>query len=283
MLSIIICSRTQTISNDLFNNIKNTIGYEYELIIIDNSENKYSIFEAYNLGIGKSKGKYLCFIHDDILFHSQNWGGFVNRIFSENPKAGLLGIAGSKVKTKMPSGWWKCPDEFKEINIIQHHSNKEIEKWEYGFKGTSISEVVAIDGVFMVMRKNCNLFFNTTLKGFHNYDLNISFECKKRGYDIFVSNEILIEHFSNGVINDSWFESASKIHHIYRDLLPLKTADIYDLKFFKELEFQNGKGFLSKFLSLGYKNEVLRIWIYLFILKPNTIYHLRFFKRFLKL
>jgi hypothetical protein len=34
---------------------KLTIGCEYELIIIDNSENKYSIYEAYNLGIERYK------------------------------------------------------------------------------------------------------------------------------------------------------------------------------------------------------------------------------------
>jgi hypothetical protein len=45
MISIIICSRTQTISSDLFENIKDTIGCDYELVVIDNSENTYSIFD----------------------------------------------------------------------------------------------------------------------------------------------------------------------------------------------------------------------------------------------
>lgn len=283
MISIVICSRKSIISEVLSINIDNTIGCEYELIVIDNSDNKFSIFEAYNLGIERSKGEFIAFIHDDILIHTKNWGNVINAIFNDDENIGLLGIAGSKVKTKMPSGWWKCPDDFKEINIIQHLSNKEIEKWDYGFKGTSISEVVAIDGVFMVLKKKCNLFFNTTLKGFHNYDLNISFECKKNGFKIVVTKEILIEHYSNGVINDSWYESTSKIHHIYRKILPLKTTDIYDLGFFKELEFKNGKGFLSKFLSLGYKKEAMQIWIDLFFLKPNTIYHLRVLKSLLNL
>ena len=68
MISIIICCRIQTINKDLSENIKNTVGCDYELIVIDNSQNSYSIFEAYNLGIERSNGDYLCFIHDDILY-----------------------------------------------------------------------------------------------------------------------------------------------------------------------------------------------------------------------
>jgi hypothetical protein len=51
------------------------IGCEYESIIIDNSENRYSIFEAYNLGIDKSKYEYLCLMHDDILIYTIEWVG----------------------------------------------------------------------------------------------------------------------------------------------------------------------------------------------------------------
>ena len=67
MISIIICSRDKSISEELSTNISETINHDYELIVIDNSKNKYSIFEAYNSGIKKSKGLYWCFIHDDIL------------------------------------------------------------------------------------------------------------------------------------------------------------------------------------------------------------------------
>jgi hypothetical protein len=55
MISIIICSRTQTISSDYLK-ISKILLDDYELVVIDNSENTYSIFEAYNLGIEQSKG-----------------------------------------------------------------------------------------------------------------------------------------------------------------------------------------------------------------------------------
>lgn len=281
MISIIICSRKNAIPEELSKNIDATIGCKYELIIIGNSENKYSIFEAYNIGIEKSKGEYLCFIHDDILFHTQNWGNVVTQIFRENPKAGLLGIAGSKVKTQMPSGWWSCPPEFKEINIIQHFLDKKKEKWEFGFNKGSFSEVVAIDGVFMVIKKDSNLFFNEKMQGFHNYDLNISFECKKRGLKIFVTNKVLIEHYSNGEINDSWYESTYNAHHIYKGQLPLMTSDVKNYNIL-DLEFRNGMAFLNPFIRIGHIKGIIIIWLKLLSMKQKEVFQLKFLKSIVK-
>jgi Glycosyltransferase like family len=104
MLSIIICSRNRTLSQELINNINDSIGVDYEIISVDNSENKYSIFEAYNLGITKSKYPYLCFIHEDVFFHSNNWG--VNVVAHlQDKKTGILGIAGGDLVTKVPASW----------------------------------------------------------------------------------------------------------------------------------------------------------------------------------
>jgi hypothetical protein len=49
-------------------------------------------------------------------------------------------------------------------------------------------EVVVVDGIFM--EKNSRLRFSSEMKGFHNYDLNISFEYKKNGY-IFLLKKLL--------------------------------------------------------------------------------------------
>ena len=46
MISCIICSRKSDISAELKQNIQDTIGTDYELVIIDNSHSQYSIFSA---------------------------------------------------------------------------------------------------------------------------------------------------------------------------------------------------------------------------------------------
>ena len=104
-ISIIICSKNGFLEDELVENIKTTIGSEYEIIVIDNSKNKYSIFEAYNIGIKNSIFPYLLFVHEDVLFHSQSWGEILISYFNNDLKLGLIGIAGSKTKEKIPSTW----------------------------------------------------------------------------------------------------------------------------------------------------------------------------------
>jgi glycosyltransferase involved in cell wall biosynthesis len=254
------------------------VGCDYELVVIDNSENKYSIFEAYNLGIERSKGGYLCFVHDDILFHTENWGQIVENIFESDTTIGLLGIAGAKSKTKMPSAWWDCLGDQIAISIIQHSKikGKEIEKLIYGFEeGITEVEVVFIDGVFMAMRKDNRIRFNNFITGFHNYDLNISLEYKKYNYKILVTNKILIEHFSIGNINQEWITSAFEFHNIYKNSLPLKTTTRY---LTEEMEFSNGKKFIDNCLKYNNYKIACSVWRKLFCLHPISNYHIKFWK-----
>lgn len=278
MISIIICSRTAEISNEFYHNIDKTIGCDYELLVIDNSRNTYSIFEAYNLGIEKSVGSFLCFIHDDILFHTQNWGTIVKTIFDSDNNIGLLGLAGSKVKTKMPSAWFNCDASESVYNVIQHIPKDKKEEWFFGFVNP-LEELVVIDGFFMVIKKECQVYFNVTLKGFHNYDLNISFEVLKKGYKIVGTNEILIEHFSLGNVNKDWVQSTYQIHKMYHKFLPL---NLELNKNNKEHEIINAKLFINKSLNFGFKYIALKVWCELFLLQPISKYHFRFWINLLK-
>ncbi|RTY84396.1 hypothetical protein EKL97_03780 [Flavobacterium sp. LS1P28] len=279
MISIIICSRTQNISFNLSENIKNTIGCDYELIVIDNSNNKYSIFEAYNLGIEKSRNDYLCFMHDDVLLHTQNWGLLVKNLFDQNEEFGLLGVAGAKSKTKMPSAWWDCPEEDKFLYLKQHLRNGNVEDWDQGFKNKNIEKVVAIDGFFMIARREKQFRFQESTKGFHCYDLNISFEYIKLGYSIIVVNSIVVEHFSLGKLDKNWYLTSIIMHKIYSNLLPLKVEEGIVCK---DFEFKNGTNFIKGLLYYRLKKQAFLLWIQLIILKPITGYHFKFLKQMLK-
>ncbi|WP_281633879.1 glycosyltransferase [Flavobacterium luteolum] len=279
MISIIICSRTKSIPDSLLDNLKKTIGIEYELIIIDNSEHKYSIFEAYNIGIAKSKKNIICFLHDDIHFVTRDWGGILIEIFNKNPNIGLIGVAGAKSKTKMPSAWWNCPEEDKCMNILQYFKNGKKEHWCKGFEYSDLEDVVAIDGVFMAAKKENTISFNRELKGFHNYDLNFSFEYLKNGYRVVVTKNILLEHFSIGNLNEDWYTSTLQIHKFYRDFLPLNKSSFVSLK---NYEFSNGTNFIEKLLKYKKKREGFNLWKKVFLINPISKFHFTFFRSFFK-
>jgi hypothetical protein len=75
------------------NNITETAGVDVEIIPIDNSDNKYSIFSAYNTGYKKANFEYLCFLHEDISFKTHNWGQKLIQHLSKGG-TGFVGIAG---------------------------------------------------------------------------------------------------------------------------------------------------------------------------------------------
>jgi hypothetical protein len=55
MISIVICSRNSSLLKSVSNSIGNTIGLDYERVIIDNADNRYTILSAYIEGVRRSK------------------------------------------------------------------------------------------------------------------------------------------------------------------------------------------------------------------------------------
>lgn len=226
MISIIICSRHPDISASLRENIKETIGVEYEIIAVDNSNNEYSIFSAYNKGFSQSQFPCLCFLHEDVLFRTKDWGiNLVNHLADK--KVGIIGVAGGKMMTKIPASWavgGRC------IHIIQHQNNKRSAptavKEPLDFTGNRLP-VVLLDGVFLAMRKD--LFdvvkFDETFAGFHGYDFDISAQAVIAGFSNYVVYDILLEHFSEGNRDASYYNNLTNIHKKWENKLPLFSND----------------------------------------------------------
>ncbi len=50
------------------------------------------------MGASQAKFNIICFLHEDVLFRSQNWGLTLVSLFADHPDLGLVGLAGSKYK-----------------------------------------------------------------------------------------------------------------------------------------------------------------------------------------
>lgn len=232
MISIIICSRKPGIPADLRKNIADTVGCEYEIVVIDNSENIYSIFSAYNEGVRRAKGEILCFCHDDLLFKENNWGTSVFLVFNGDSSIGVVGVAGTHFLPCAPLYWWSSPF------ISEHNLTCGKECFNWLNPDTSIVDVVACDGMCMFVRKSIFekiRFDEDNFKGFHCYDMDICMQVLREGYRVCVTNEILVDHqwkeqYQNNEL-EKWlnvfYEKWSQLLPIWRGLesLPSFTLD----------------------------------------------------------
>lgn len=283
MISIIICSRHPDISASLRENIKETIGVEYEIIAVDNSNNEYSIFSAYNKGFSQSQFPCLCFLHEDVLFKTRDWGiNLINHLSDE--KVGIIGIAGGKMLTNVPASWavgGRC------INILQYQKKKNkslLIKEPHNFTGVRLSTVV-LDGVFLSMRRDLleNIRFDEDIAGFHGYDYDISIQSKVAGYDNYVIYNVLLEHFSEGVKTKQYYTNLIKIFRKWQKDLPLFADDVSNntRKNVGEIEVKNLAKLIRRLARVDFETKeiVQQAEYYATVLKTKGTYNcLKFIK-----
>ena len=203
MISLIICSRRPTIPLRLRQSIAETISCDYELVIIDNSNDNLSIFKAYNEGVVRSKGEILCFCHDDVLFRSENWGANVHALFTDE-SIGAVGVIGTHFLPNAPMYWWSSPF-ISQYSINYDNGQANLNDNREFFHG-HLADVVAIDGVCFFIPKrlfSSIRFDDENYDGFHLYDMDISMQVQKLGKRVCVTDVLTIEHFwSEASFND---------------------------------------------------------------------------------
>ena len=225
MISCVICSRQPDISVELKENIASTIGCEYELVVIDNSKNEYSIFSAYNEGIRRANGDILCFMHEDILYHTSGWGPKVVDYFVQYPQAGLIGVAGTHYMPAMPAAWWDS--EVVSEHYIQgfHEYGKYKTSMEYNDKyRKKITKVVSVDGFWMCLPKQIFTYIEWDeeyYKGFHGYDTDIALQVWKNKSEVHLYYNILIEHKSLGDAGLAFHNACEKVYDKWNSFLPM--------------------------------------------------------------
>jgi glycosyltransferase involved in cell wall biosynthesis len=255
MISIITCSVDTSRLNRLRSNIEETIGVPYELIPIDNSSNRYGICAAYNLGGSQAKYPYLCFMHEDILFETGNWGRLLIRHL-QDPGLGLIGVAGGDARALVPSSW-SVPIGSKQVHLFQHYKYKEgtpqhiLETDAAGYADKK--RVVALDGVWLATRKDVFLryqFDADTFPGFHGYDIDYSLQVNT-AYRVYVIFDILLHHYSEGKPDRTWIKSAIRLSSKWKSRLPVsveqETREVYHLH-----HWQSMRAFLERLSELDY-------------------------------
>lgn len=225
MISIIICSRKSDIQDNLNSNIIKTIGVDYELIVIDNSNNNYSIFSAYNEGVRRAKSPLICFMHEDILYHTSDWGRRVIEYFRDE-RLGLIGVVGTHFLPDTPCGWYHSMIVSGGCIQRENYNDEKsaIEKRNLLMLGKKKSiDAVAVDGMWFCVRKDAFKYIQfdeVNFSGFHCYDLDICMQIRDNNYSIKIVSDVLIEHFSYGSFNSEWVEDIHMFYKKWRNKFP---------------------------------------------------------------
>ena len=291
MISIVVSSYKEDLFSNFKRSIELTIGdIPYEIIRIYNP-GVMSIGTAYNLGGASAQFPYLVFSHEDVLFHSKNWGKTLVEIFERDSTIGLLGVAGSFYKALYYSGWALQPSASSVFMIGSHYGKSNIAKTKSGITDEQIlnedktipdrfiepdnvnEEVVVLDGMFLATQKKVFQkikFDDSSFKGFHCYDLDYSMQVRKQ-YKVVVNQNILIEHLSAGTFENDWIKNSKIFTKKWQCELPAANKS-YSGNEKAELEFKafeqflrinskTGKGITKSIFHLYKRNYISRIGV----------------------
>lgn len=288
MISVVICSVNKALAAQVKRNIDITIGVPWELVLLDNSVLKKSICEIYNMGAQRAKFDILCFVHEDVLMNTPDWGKLISGYFASDKDLALIGLAGSKYKSKALSGWTTGIPEFDCCNIIHRDpSGAEHKIYLNPQPGSHLQKTLTIDGVFMCCRKPVweSIRFNEALlKGFHLYDIDFSFAVSRK-YAAAVTYEIELVHLtSGGDYGDSWVHYTLLWHDKNRHLLPA-IGDSSSPKDLSDIELTIKKTWLNrlKIEPISLKNKMRWLKANNILANPTLLPYLALFLSFKQL
>lgn len=222
MISVVVCSVNADLALQVSRNIHETIGVPFEMIVIDNTANPRSITQVYNDGARRANFDILCFVHEDVLFKTQNWGQTVTTCFQTDKTLHLLGVAGGRYKSRTYSGWASGFKKFDCINVLHADKNGIEERFFSNPTGSDLVDTVTLDGVFICATREAWLGnpFDERIEGFHLYDIDFSFRNHLTGRVAVTFNIEIVHLTEGGNFGDEWVANTMKWHSLFRNRLP---------------------------------------------------------------
>jgi hypothetical protein len=228
MISFIVCSIREDHLAGLAENLAASIGVPFELLVHRNGETRWGLARVYNHLAAQARHPLLCFLHEDVRFLSPpGWGRLLLDFYAARPDAGVVGFAGSQVKSRVPSGWSNLPRHNRE-HYVQHRGPDRKVPMRSNPHGEAFSRVVVVDGLCLFAPRRVwleNRFDEVTFPGFHLYDLDFCTRLAGR-YQSFVCHTVLAEHFSAGSFGEDWKKASTDYHGKWAAQLPLSCVPL---------------------------------------------------------
>jgi len=234
VISIVVSTYKPELFQQFSANVAENIGVIYEILPVHNP-GIYSLCQAYNLGISKAKYSYCCFVHEDVLINTKNWGQHLINIMQQDRSIGLIGVAGSKFKSTYPTtGWGTGPfvkkfwrGHYKTLDV----NKKDIVEIDLDVtpKKTDVEDVIIVDGVFLFTKTEvldkCG-FDENMLTHFHGYDTDFCLQVHFNSYRVLVDRNLDILHYSKGVQGKEFANANKLILKKWSKKLPVATSDL---------------------------------------------------------
>ncbi len=228
MISFLVCSISEARAAALAGNLAATVGVEHELLVHDNREARWGLARVYNHLAGRARHPLLCFLHEDVRFCSPpGWGRELTGFYASHPDAGVVGFAGSQVKSRALSGWYGLP-EYHRQHLLQHDHRGRARAIHVNPAAEAFSRVTVLDGLCLFAPRQAwadHRYDEVTFPGFHLYDLDFSTQVAQARAN-YVCHTVLPEHFSAGSFGEGWRVAAEAYHRKWSAQLPLSCVPL---------------------------------------------------------
>jgi len=221
-ITVIFCSKKKGEENKGFiDHIKETCGCDLNVICVHNPDG-ISLSKIYaDMTVNEEiETNIIVYIHDDIEFLRKGWGKEVLRLFNENEKYGIIGVAGS-AQFDENGAWWNYEKKFGQV--LHRWEGKS---WLTAFSpllDKDLQEVAVIDGLFIAIhKKRISENFSRDLESFDFYDIYFCLaNLLKKKCKIGVTTNIRIAHNSIGKLKDTWYENRKIINEKFGNKFPI--------------------------------------------------------------
>ncbi len=176
---------------------------KFELIKIDNRRGTFSsASRGLNYGGEKAKGRYILFVHQDVVFYSKFWLEDVEKMLGNIPSLGIVGCSG-----KMDNG--------ERRGFIKDRS----QLWSEPF--SEPEEVQTLDEAVLIIPKVVfdRLKFDEELEGWHAYGVDYCLMVKERGLKAYAI-PAFIHHYSPGLNYSGLLEAHKRVWVKHRENFP---------------------------------------------------------------
>jgi GT2 family glycosyltransferase len=226
MITVIISARNPVPGSTLERNIRKTAGAPVELFMINNADGANSLAAVYNFGASRSHGDILVFMHDDVFFMTENWAAVLESLFAQDPKLGIVGVAGTQYLFNDHCSWTAAGRPFIKGRIVHDLQNGDFFATLFS-PDRETCEVVACNGLFFAVRRTLLTQFGFdehAFNSFYFHDIDFCMQARRNNWKIIVTADILIKHRSMGTYDKVWHKYGNIFLNKWATELPASCA-----------------------------------------------------------